>query len=71
MQPLDLFRLGHAPHPAAAGQYCPKTYGLGAGQRLAVRTRAGFGRSAAEVLAARASAPGAVKLPPTDRRPPG
>ncbi|MFH5803043.1 hypothetical protein [Alienimonas sp. DA493] len=71
MPPLDLSRPGHAPHPATAGQYCPETYGLGAGQRLAVRTRAALARSTPAVLAARRSAPGAVPVAPADRRPPG
>jgi len=71
MQPLNLFRLGHAPHPAQPGEYCPQTYGLGAGQRLSVQNRAAFARSAAEVLARRSSSPGTVKLPSADRRPPG
>ncbi|NNJ25384.1 hypothetical protein [Alienimonas chondri] len=71
MPPLDLSRPGHAPHPAAVGQYCPQTYGLGAGQRLAVRSRTTFGRSTSEVLAARSSAPGAVQVALMSRRPPG
>ncbi|QDT18088.1 hypothetical protein [Alienimonas californiensis] len=71
MPPLDLSRPGHAPYPASVGQYCPKTYGLGAGQRLIVRTRATVGRAAASVVAARSSAPGAVRVASTDRRPPG
>ena len=71
MPPLDLSRPGYAPHPASAGGYCPQTYGLGGGQRLATRTRAAIGRSAAATLATRRSAPGAVPLVPLERRPPG
>ena len=71
MPPLDLSRPGHAPHPASTGQYCPQTYGLGGGQRLTTRTRAGLARATAALLAARTSAPGAVPVLPANRRPPG
>ena len=71
MPPLDLTRPGHAPHPPAVGGYCPLTYGLGGGNRLTVRSRAGLARAALSLLTARRSAPGAVRIVPDSRRPPG
>ena len=68
MPTLDLTRPGTAAAPPPRGEFDGGRYGLGLGQRVAVRTRAALGRAAGALLAARRSAPAAVR-PPAARRP--